>query len=426
MFKRPASRRLRAAALLATAAALAACGEDTIQEPGAIGAPLAAAQRPDQAEAARFLTQASFGPTMDEIETVSIYGYEQWIADQYGRPSRSHLQRMRALEIANGGEIRDEDAYESFWEDAIYGRDQLRQRAAFALSQLMVISTNNDEIRGRPLTLASYMDVMLLDAFGNYRELLEDVTYSPAMGIYLTYLQNRRADEERGRVPDENYAREVMQLFSIGLVELDNTGEPLLAGGGVQIETYDNDDITELAKVFTGLSWNGDDFWDRDERAADHQYAPLKAFEEEHSPESKTFLDAFIPENTSTEESIRIALDTLFNHPNTAPFVSKQLIQRMVTSNPTPAYVGRVAAAFDAGVYTGPSGRAFGSGERGDLRAVWAAILLDEEARDPTYVADPGYGKVREPVVRFAHWARNFVPEANTNELPSRRGRRRR
>ncbi len=417
MPQRPVLQMLRALSV-ATAFVLVSCADESLPDPNDLGTPVSAAVAPSQVDASRFLTQATFGPTAADIDLVTRFGYEQWIAAEYEKPSRSHLQRLRALDV-QGEDIRDDDAHESFWRSAVYGRDQLRQRAAFALSQLLVISAEDGGVGGRPLTLASYMDVMLLNAFGNYRDLLHDVTYSPAMSIYLTYLQNRRTDEERGRVPDENYAREVMQLFTIGLLELDATGEPIPDGAGGFIETYDNDDVTELAKVFTGLSWNGEDFFDRDTRAPDHEYAPLKAFEREHSPEEKAFLGAVIPEGTGADESIAIALDTLFEHPNTAPFVSKQLIQRLVTSNPTPAYVGRVAAAFDAGVFTGPDGGTFGGGERGDLRAVWAAILLDPEARDAATAADPAFGKLREPVVRFAHWARNFVPEENTDETPS-------
>jgi len=397
---------LRACAV-AAAAVLVSCSDETVPPPDEIGAVLSSG--PAAEPAARFLAQSTFGPTPVGVDLVQRFGYEQWLQAEFDKPSESHLTRLRQLDAA-GVDVGADEARISWWRSAIWGRDQLRQRAAFALSQIMVVSDLDGDLRGRPFTLAQYMDVMLVNAFGNYRDLMEDVTYSPAMGIYLTYLQNRKGDMNSGRVPDENYAREIMQLFTIGLVELDAGGRPVLVGGE-PLETYDNDDVSGLARVFTGLSWKGGDFFDPDERAPDYLYARMQMFPEQHSQLEKSFLGVTIPPNTPGEESIDIALDTLFNHPNTAPFVSRQLIQRMVTSNPSADYVQRVATAFESGSYTGPSGVVYGGGERGDLKAVWAAILLDTEARNSAVAADPTFGKIREPVIRFAHWARVFTAE---------------
>jgi uncharacterized protein (DUF1800 family) len=228
------------------------------------------------------------------------------------------------------------------------------------------------------------------------------------MAIWLTYLQNQKADAAREVVPDENYAREIMQLFTIGTLELTPNGELRLDGGGQPIETYDNVDVTELAKVFTGLSWaERPQFLGRPETVRP-EYLPLVMFEEEHSEEPKAFLGRTIPADTSGDQSIAIALDTLFQHPNTAPFISKQLIQRLVTSNPSPEYVGRVADAFSSGSYAVAGGGVAGGGGRGDMRAVVAAVLMDDEARNATTASGAAYGKVREPVIRFTHWARAF------------------
>jgi uncharacterized protein (DUF1800 family) len=199
-----------------------------------------------------------------------------------------------------------------------------------------------------------------------------------------------------------------MQLFTIGLVELNRDGSLRRDGSGNAIETYDNDDITGLAKVFTGLSWADGEFGGRfaDRAVPVATYSPLAIFEQEHSTAEKSFLGVTIPANTPAAQSIDTALDTLFNHPNTAPFFARQLIQRFVTSNPSPQYVQNVTAAFETGYFQLPNGRNVGSLQRGDMRAVIAAVLLDDEARLPASLANPDFGKVREPVIRFTHWAR--------------------
>ena len=342
------------------------------------------------AQAARFLSQATFGPDTESIEEVLERGLEAWLLAEFEKPPSLHLESVLA-QLPADGDVRDENGNprpelvllpsNSFWEKAIEGEDQLRQRMACALSQILVVSADSNLV-SFPQMLAHYMDILTEGALGNYRDLLEAVTYSPAMAVYLTYFRNQKADPASGRVPDENYARELLQLFTVGLVALNPDGTPVLQPDGSQVELYDNGDITELAKVFTGLSVAGLPF-QQPLRALPPQayYTPLAGFDAFHSSEPKQFLDITIPAGTGAEASIDSALDGIFAHPNLGPFLGRQLIQRFVTSAPSADYVARVAAAFDEGQFALPSGERAGSGERGDLQAVIAAILFDPEAR---------------------------------------------
>lgn len=398
----------------AGALALAGCaGEDVAAVPAPVGAPPAplVSDTPTAADASRFLMQATFGPTQGDIDELVSIGYSSWIRRQFAASSESNVSEIRQIQAdyaARGDTAGAEALADIAWRDMIDGEDQLRQRMIFALSQIFVVSYENSDVAETLASAAYYMDVLDQNAFGNYRQLIEDVTYSPSMAQFLTYLNNRKEDPDENRVPDENYAREIMQLFTIGLVELNPDGTPRLDGSGSTIETYDNDDITGLAKVFTGLSWDDGDFGGRfaDRTVPIATYSPLAIFEEEHSTSEKAFLTVTIPANTPAAQSIDIALDALFNHPNAAPFFARQLIQRFVTSNPSPRYVRNVAAAFETGFFQLPDGQTIGSLQRGDMRAVIAAVLLDDEARLPASLADPAFGKVREPVIRFTHWAR--------------------
>lgn len=432
---------LRRLLLFSLLAVLAACGgggsggsataTPTVPEPPPppSEAPLPAALT--GAEASRFLSQATFGPTPGAIEDLVDTGLEGWLLTQFELPASLHLDRVLARFPEDGRFLDDRGiplpevvflASDSFWRHAIRADDQLRQRMAFALSQILVVSADGN-IGRAPQMLAHYMDVLTGNAFGNYRDLLEEVTYSPAMAVYLTYLRNQKADPRTGRVPDENYARELLQLFTLGLVSLNPDGTPVSGPEGGQVELFDNDDITGLARVFTGLSFAGASFQTPLRLlplTAFH--SPLEAFAPFHSTERKRFLDVDIPANTGPRESIDMALDGIFAHPNLGPFLGRQLIQRFVTSAPTPAYVQRVAAAFDAGSYRLPSGATVGGGRRGDLKAVLAAVLFDPEARDDGPRDRPDFGKLREPVLRFTHWARAFqVNSADaSNELALR------
>jgi uncharacterized protein (DUF1800 family) len=267
--------------------------------------------------------------------------------------------------------------------------DVLRQRVTLALSEIFVISMDGLPVNWRGMVAANYFDTLETHAFGNYRQLLEAVTLSVGMGVYLNMRGNQKANG-MGREPDENYAREVMQLFTIGLDRLNADGTAQTSEG-VALDSYTQADIAGLARVFTG--------WDYDRYSAtspDHAARPMVFTASRHSPEEKTFLGVTLPPGTDGAGELRVALDTLANHPNVGPFIGKQLIQRLVTSNPSPAYVGRVAAAFANN----------GQGVRGDLTAVVRAVLLDVEARTPNSSA--GWGKLREPMMRLVQWARTF------------------
>jgi uncharacterized protein (DUF1800 family) len=370
-------------------------------------------------DAARFLHQATFGATSAEIATVRKYGYTSWIEDQFRRPRslhRDYMDRRQAERAAaNEGSVSQDDFFESWWAQAVTGRDQLRQRVAFALSQIFVVSYTDGTVSNYPRGVASYYDMLAANAFGNYRTLLEDVSLHPMMGLYLSHLRNQKEDLQRGRVPDENYAREIMQLFSIGLVELNIDGTPRLVNGQA-VETYTHADVQGLAKVFTGWSWYaGPTPADRTSRRffgndahPERDVRPMQSYNRHaantdfHSSAEKSFLGRTIPavaqgQAPDPEGDLRIALDTLFNHPNVGPFFCRQLIQRLVASNPSPGYVSRCAQAFNGG----------GGTPRGDMKAVIRAILLDAEAR--AYNPDnPQAGKLREPVLRLANWMRAF------------------
>lgn len=396
MFRNCVSRQALAVSLLVLASACTESGSSTDDDGITVVAPINAE------EASRFLVQATFGPTSEEIFSTEEQNLSQWMIDQLDEPASLHLEPLRA-QAAVGAEVANTAASDSFWEAAVKGDDQLRQRMAYALSQIFVVSDGgSSDLRNQPLPMAYYMDLLTEGAFGNFRDLIEEVTYSPAMAVYLTYLRNEKADPDSGRVPDENYAREIMQLFTIGLIELNPDGTPTVGGG----ETYGTEDVLGLAKVFTGLSQKGG--FRRNDADDDGMFSRLVAYPEFHSTDEKSFLGTTIAAGTGPEQSIDMALDTLFNHPNTAPFFSRQLIQRFITSDPTPAYVGRVASTFDSGSYLLPDGRSVGEGRRGDLAATIAAVLLDSEARQPPTLVSSQFGKVREPVLRFVHWARAF------------------
>ncbi len=349
-------------------------------------------------DAARFLAQATFGPTDLDIDRLMSVGYSAWINEQLATPaSGSHLAFFRTLKDGN-----DKEVAATFWKQALTGSDQLRLRMAYALSQIFVISLEDGDVDNYDRAVAAWMDMLNAHSFGNYRDLLQTVSTNPMMGLYLTHLANQKADPASGRVPDENYSRELMQLFSIGLVELDQDGRPRVGNGGVARETYTPADVSELAKVFTGWSWacpakdrncflRGES---NNRSDSDRDLKPMVAYPDFHSVEAKAFLGITIPAGTSAADSLRIALDRLAAHPNVGPFIGRQLIQRFTTSNPSPAYVNAVASAFNNN----------GAGLRGDFKAVLKAVLLHPEAR---LVSDVS-GKVREPVLRLSAFVRAF------------------
>ncbi|WP_448552371.1 DUF1800 family protein [Thalassotalea montiporae] len=356
---------------------------------------------------ARFLGQATFGATPEQLTQLVNTSASEWFKQQISLTPSLVLPTVESYRPED-----EEDDFNlfyieatsfGFWQNSIMAADQLRQRMAFALSEILVVSNGGGEVlTDVPEAVASYQDILIQQAFGNYRELLEAVTYSPAMGYYLTYLGSEKGDEATGRMPDENYARELIQLFTLGVVELNLDGTVKLDDNEQPIETYTNQDITGLARVFTGLNLNETLVEESIGRAFS---APMQGYAESHSSKEKSFLGYTIPANTALQSSIDLALDHIFAHPNLAPFVSKQLIQRLVSSNPTPAYVEHVASAFNTGSYQLPDGVVIGAGQRGDLQATLAAILFYSEARaTPSSTS----GKIREPILRFTHWARAF------------------
>jgi uncharacterized protein (DUF1800 family) len=385
-------------------------------------------------DAARFLEQATFGPTDADIRTLSLEGYQAWLNQQFAiQPTPAEPAVEQALIVNNPPcatadvtcnsmlflqNNQDEGLVQgTFWQQSLAAPDELRQRVKYALSQIFVISSNNTTaIQNMPRGEASYYDMLGNDAFGNYRQLLQDVTLSPMMGQFLSMLGNDKGNATTD--PDENYAREVMQLFTIGLWQLNNDGSQQLANGQ-PIPTYSNTDVMGLAAVFTGFSWDipgdtSDDGWSNCCLYVGPGYGeellPMTTYPDHHSTVEKDFLGVTIPASGSPDPNgdLTIALNTLFNHPNLPAFFSKQMIQHLVTSNPSPAYVNRVAQVFIND----------GTGVRGNLQAVITAILMDPEARDSaTYVGNPQYGKVRESLLRYTEWARAFTAQSRTGSF---------
>jgi len=377
---------------------------------------------------ARFLTQATFGPKPGEISSLTGTSASSWFAQQLAmEPTlvRPDFDAYQGFTPDNGeSELFFGAPSFVFWKQAAQAPDQLRLRMAFALSQILVVSDTGGEILfDVPESMVGYQDILRAHAFGNYRDLLEAITFNPAMGEWLTYMGNQKADSS-GRVPDENYARELLQLFTVGLVELQPNGEPRLQNGQ-PVELYNNKDVTGLARVFTGLDIAG---LDRSvfpslvdavgevEDLGENFLRPMTFNDALHSDREKTFLICSISAGTGTLDSIDQALDCIMAHPNVGPFVSRQLIQRFTTSDPSPEYVERVAAAFDAGSFLLPDGRRVGDGRKGDLPPTLAAILFDPDAQIEPALDDPQFGKIREPVLRFTHWARSFGVDGSKPE----------
>jgi uncharacterized protein (DUF1800 family) len=359
------------------------------------------------ASASRLASRASFGLDLQGIQAIAEQGEEAWLEQQFRLPIGRHepivtelLTRKRAGEFAELEQDNDNIEYVfrrlAWWQQAVYAPDVLRQRVAFALSEILVVSDKEDVLATFPYALSNYQDTLLAHAFGNYRDLLRAVTLHPAMGIYLSHVNNAKANPELNTYPDENYAREIMQLFTIGLFELNPDGSEKTDAQGRPIPTYDNDAIREFARVFTGLSYGGDNA-SFHKRLPDFRH-PMQMFGFFHDQDEKHLLrGTVLPAGQGGMRDIDDALDNLFNHPNVGPFIGRQLIQRLVTSNPSPAYVARVSAAFN-----GDTGA-----PRGDMKAVLRAILMDPEA-----LASPGtfeqLGKLREPLLRALSLLKNF------------------
>ncbi len=368
---------------------------------------------PTLPEASRFLTQATLGANYETIERVAQIGYDAWITEQIALPPSLHLPRNQSLQVIE--QIGEEQLIlspfiTSWWDRAMYAPDVLRQRVAFALSEIFVVSfKGSDILEDNQPALANYYDILMNGSFGNFRQMLYEVSTSAVMGHFLSHAGNRRSDPTTNRFPDENYAREVMQLFTIGLYELNQDGTRKKDQSGNDIPTYTNAQITEFAKIFTGMTYNsgaGEPILDEQEfieAVEDNLTLPMARYGPMHEPGIKTLLNGATTDGGATlaglEKDLNAAIDNLFQHPNVGPFIGRLLIQRLVKSNPSPAYISRVAAVFVNN----------GQGVRGDMSAVVRAILMDEEARSMVVaINDPTHGMLREPLVRFAHMARAF------------------
>ncbi len=368
-------------------------------------------------EASRFLSQAAFGGRPDEINLLAENNdFEGWIDWQTTLPRTDMMaltqqvtQQAKNAHIQSGGSansfIANSRLFQyAWWQAKLTKQDVLRLRVAAAFSEILVISTIGN-IRNENVAFASYYDVLLKNAFGNYRAMLKEVTLHPAMGVYLTHFRNPKTNTAENTFPDENYAREILQLFSIGLVQLNNDGTPILDGNGNEIPTYTPEDIRQLAKVFTGLGAggittdaanNGNTVSFTITRNNLDYTVPMKMYNYEHESGSKQILGSTIPGGLSGMEDIDAALEIIMNHQNTAPFVSKKLIQQLVKSNPSPAYVSDVADVFNND----------DDGVRGNLKSVIKAILLHPEARECLWQTDPTSGKLRNPTQRYLHFAK--------------------
>ncbi len=356
-------------------------------------------------DAARLAGQATFGPTVAVVREIEQRGAAAWIDAQLLLPPSDLgtypvVADNVALVCPTGAPAtcyRDTFTpfltQAAFFRNAISGPDQLRQRVAFALSQVLVVS--GDEVRPN-YGLAEYQKLLLRDAFGSYRQLIEDVTLSPAMGRYLNMVNNDKPNPAKGTAPNENYARELLQLFSIGLVQLRPDGSVATDGAGVPVATYDQDVVEGQAHVFTGWTYPLQPGAVQRTHNPAYYLGPMLAVASNHDTGPKAILGGTqIPAGQSPAADLAQTLDTLAAHPNVGPFLGKQLIQHLVTANPSPGYVARISAVWADD----------GHGARGNLGAVVRAILLDPEARGDGKT-DASYGRVKDPVLLLTGLAR--------------------
>lgn len=367
---------------------------------------------PTDAPYARFLQQAQFDSNEADIAALKSKGYAAWLDEQMALPSSGNAwdwlnsRGYGVIDIRNFAQSEYVIDY-MIWNQIVRSPDQVRRRIAVALTEYFVVNVDGmTEPWFKSFHLAQYFDILSSNAFGNFRKLLEEVTLSVAMGSFLNTLRNEKEDPTTGRLPDENYAREVMQLFTLGVSQLNVDGTPKVDANGNPLDTYTQSDVTNLARVFTGYVTDENAGYTKSPVPpfyfnipnVGYTRNPMKFLSFRHSLLEKKFLGVTIPANTDGPASLKIALDTLFNHPNVGPFFARQMIQRLVTSNPSAAYVKRVATIFNDN----------GNGVRGDLKAVFKAILLDDEARNTASLTSSSHGKLREPMLRFAQWARTF------------------
>lgn len=399
--------------------------------------------------AAQFLQHATFGPTQESIDELANRMLQvgvqracsEWVDQQFQLPPTLHVDTINAMLADHGTTNTDPNTYlqryryHAWFHNALRAPDQLRQRVAWALSQIFVIGDIDGAFEGNDVNAdgiprwygpSNFYDKLLVGTSGSYRQILEDVSLHPCMGQYLSHLRNAKADPDRNYYPDENYAREVMQLFSIGLHELHVDGRPRLDDQGNLIPTYDNETIKSMARVFTGLTLNNSN---------EYYYTtsmdfvnPMEMWEEFHDTDAKELPDgSVIPAHFGNEgdgmRDIHAALDVLADHQNVGPFIAKRLIQMLVHSSPSRAYIRRVSNAFN--------GR--GTGVRGDMKAVIKAVLLDPEAwrgirtvqqtqpfRLQIIERGTAYSKLQEPLLRYVQMIRALQKEAYYNDRPSK------
>ena len=402
------------------------------------------------ADAVRFLAQATFGPASVDVAHLRSVGYDAWLNEQFAATASKEAPYLDWVLLTFPDEYISDDTRLEIWTINSVGTpdpsrggypnnaptDALRQRVALALSEIFVVSNSNGTLAYQPWALASYYDLLAADAFVNYRTLLEDVTKHPSMGIFLSMIQNQKADEGQNIHPDENYAREVMQLFSVGLKQLNLDGTPQLVGGQ-PVPTYDQTTVRGFAAVFTGWDWNSSAasqctetdsccdedryFWCGPSSYEDMGWRlPMQPIEAYHENVADKQLLVYpgvalsggvLVHGGDAQAEMTAALDNIFNHPNVGPFVATRLIERLVTSNPTPAYVQRVAQKFNNN----------GSGVRGDMKAVIRAILLDPEARFGQWQLPDTFGKLREPLLKITQMWRAMAARSTGGRAGSLR-----
>ena len=373
---------------------LVACGGGGGSASSGGGGSVATLPPPTQPQAARFVGMSGLGATQADLDALTSKGYEAWLDAQFNAPrSLSHFDWL----LSKGYGVAA-DRYQStgldatIWRKLLGSPDVLRQRVVLALSEIFVVSATGLNTAWAKFAVAAYLDMLEERAFGTYRDLLGAVSLSCAMGVYLNMRGNQKGDPKTGRQPDENYAREVMQLFSIGLLQINPDGSPKTLADGRAQYTYNQEHVTALAQVFTGWDFNTTNV----NASPAFMREPMRHVAARFATGDKSVLGVAIPASADGPTALNKALDVLADHPNVGPFIGRQLIQRLVCSNPSPAYVARASAVFANN----------GRGQRGDLKAVIRAILLDPEAISPP--AGPASGKLREPVLRFVQWARTF------------------
>ena len=398
-----------AAAVMGVSALLEACGggsATTSTPPTVPDTSLLASY-----DSARFLQHAQFSSTEAEISAVKSQGASAWLDAQMALNSSTggyDWLMQRGYGVIDKNKFYESEYQSNYmaWYQIMAASDGVRRRMALALSEFFVVSGAGVGTISWPMfAMGAYWDVLCKNAFGNFRTLLEDITLNIAMGEYLNTLGNQKEDAASGRLPDENYAREVMQLFSIGLLQLNLDGTPKLGANSQPIETFTQSDVSNLARVFTGYESDNSEGFSQSAvaptyslRNVGYTRRPMVLNASRHSTLRADFLGAVVDAGTDGKTALKIALDTLFNHPNVDPFFGRQMIQRLICSDPSPAYVARVASVFNNN----------GKGVRGDLAAVFKTILLDTEATSAAGLTLTTFGKLREPMVRTAQWARTF------------------